>query len=207
MKKNKKNWIIVGLCLSLCAAVYMNWVFNNKSDKVLGESIFVNSSKAQENKDYFINARLERKSAMDEAVATLNSIVNNANSTTDSKNKANEGLIKIAKQNEQQVRIESLVLAKGYKDCLAMVGDDYVTVIIDIDALKADDVVKIKDVAIKETGFAAGKIQVMEAKSNIAANATLSSVTASKAESEAVSSTDTSSKAVSSAVSSKASAQ
>ena len=63
-------------------------------------------------------------------------------------------------------RIETLIIAKGYKECVAYVNDDTVNVIIakKNDQLQDADVAKIKDIVIDEAGVTADKIKIIEAQ-------------------------------------------
>ena len=71
----------------------------------------------------------------------------------------------LAAQTLQEAQIENLVTAKGYADCVAFMGEDGVSIVVSTDSgeLSAEDVAKITDIAITETGLDAGGIRIMAA--------------------------------------------
>ena len=66
-------------------------------------------------------------------------------------------------------QIESLVVAKGYADCVAFMGEDSVSVVVsDPDGLDAVDVARIKDIVVSETSYTPDQIRIMEAGASAA---------------------------------------
>ena len=63
----------------------------------------------------------------------------------------------------QESKIESLVTAKGYEDCVAFIGDNSVSVVVKTGngELKGEDVAKITDIVVGETKFAASDVKVI----------------------------------------------
>ena len=63
-----------------------------------------------------------------------------------------------------EAQIENLVLAKGYADCVAFMGEDSISVVVSApEGLQAADVARIKDIVIQETDYTAPQIKIMEA--------------------------------------------
>lgn len=63
----------------------------------------------------------------------------------------------------KEAQIENLVTAKGYADCVAFMSDESVSVVVSTESgeLTAEDVAKIKDITMSETGFSANGIKIM----------------------------------------------
>ena len=63
-------------------------------------------------------------------------------------------------------QIESLVIAKGYADCVAFMGDNSVSVVVSAanDGLQTEDVAKIMDIVLTETNYTADQIKILEAE-------------------------------------------
>ena len=63
-------------------------------------------------------------------------------------------------------RIESLVTAKGFLECVAMISDAGVSVVVlpEVAGLQASDVAKVKDIVIQETGVSADMIRIIESQ-------------------------------------------
>jgi stage III sporulation protein AH len=166
----------------VCCAVYINWkltkneptadIENTSSnvEKTLGEAKFVNnneegiSSKEIDQSEYFGAARLNKKKTREESLTLLKSISEGANNDAEAKKKALEDIRKIALNNEREERIEQLVKAKGFTDCVALIGERNVNIIVSSKALKANEVAIIKDIAINESSLTADKVIIVEMK-------------------------------------------
>jgi stage III sporulation protein AH len=63
-----------------------------------------------------------------------------------------------------EAQIESLVIAKGYADCVAYVGDDGISVAVAAPegGLKEADVAVIADIVMTQSDFKLDKIRVVE---------------------------------------------
>ena len=80
-------------------------------------------------------------------------------------NEASQGIQVLASYTLAEAQIENLVTAKGYADCVAFMGDESVSVVVSTKSgdLTAEDVAKITDITMTETGFPAGNIKIMAA--------------------------------------------
>ena len=177
MKKNWKKRAVVGaVLLFVCAAVYMNWRYAGSledTSKVLGESTLVSGEKtgetaaagqpaANEN-DYFATARLSRTQARDNAINMLKDASTDENADQSVLNEASETLQVLAGYTVAESQIENLVTAKGYADCVAFMGAESISVVVDdADGLDATDVARIMDIVVQETGYAPNQIKVLE---------------------------------------------
>ncbi len=155
------------------------------SEKNLGDTTYVNTqvdesaqntSSAQEDTstadngmttsatEYFSSARLARKQARDTANETLKTSIDSSNVTEDSKKSAVEQSAKIASNIEAEANIESLIKAKGFKDCMAYVENDQCTVSVFSTGLLDSEAIIIKDTVSNQTGFTYNNIKIVEVK-------------------------------------------
>ncbi len=181
MKKRGAIYSVVALML--CVAVYLNWYYTKTGEdltgatdyqadgKVLGESILVNNGTDQSGPqtsssgaEYFSQARLSRQQARDEAVGILTQTAESETATEEARTAASTNIQLMASNAVTESRIENLVIAKGYQDCVAFINDNGVNVIVSkLEAGLTDaDVAKIRDIVISEASVAAGAIQIME---------------------------------------------
>lgn len=114
--------------------------------------------------DYFSEAKLARQKARDESVNILNSTTTNQNASQEAKDVAVTTMGTLAKNAEKEVRVESLVVAKGYSECVAFINTDSANVIVQksTNGLKETDVAKIKEIVLSETGLSAEQIKIIE---------------------------------------------
>lgn len=172
----KKRAVVATVLLFVCAAVYMNWRYAGSledTSKVLGESTLVSGDKAGESvataepattdDDYFSTARLSRKQARDNAIGMLKDAAADENADQTVLNEASETLQVLAGYTESEAKIENLVTAKGYADCVAFMGEESVSVVVeDKDGLDATDVARIMDIVVQETGYAPNQVKILE---------------------------------------------
>ena len=167
----KIRWIIIALTLVICVAVYFNWDNVNKSllnkdnnsdetsDKILGEESFVFET-------YFDNARYTRQTTRDEAIAALNTVINNVEADVETKKTASDNINTYAISAEKENIIESLVISKGFTDCVAFVGSDSVSVVVQTteEGLTTAQASQIIDIVVSETGVNANSVKIIEWK-------------------------------------------
>ena len=172
----KKRAVAAAVLVFVGAAVYLNWRYSDNvqnQSKVLGQSTLVN---AQENdaqsdatevssSDYFATARLSRKQARDSAISMLQEAEADENAEQSVLNEASETLQVLAAYTVAEAQIESLVTAKGYVDCVAFLGAESASVVVATESgeLTGEDVAKITDITMTETGLPASSIRIMTA--------------------------------------------
>ena len=115
--------------------------------------------------DYFASARLTRQQARDNAISLLQEAAEQENADANVANEASQGIQVLASYTLAEAQIENLVTAKGYADCVAFMGDECVSVVVSTKSgdLTAEDVAKITDITMTETGLPAGNIKIMAA--------------------------------------------
>ncbi|MDY4953808.1 MAG: SpoIIIAH-like family protein [Candidatus Onthomonas sp.] len=121
----------------------------------------------QSSDDYFATARLNREEARDNSLAILQKTVDDPEASQEAINSASESITAMASATLQESKIESLITAKGYEDCVAFIGDNSVSVVVKAksDTLASADVAKITDIVVGETKFAASDVKVIAADS------------------------------------------
>lgn len=178
----KKNWkrpaVVLAVMVLVGASVYLNWRYADNvasTDKVLGQATLVNengqgvtvsgSGADTAESDYFATARLSRQQARDSAISMLQEAEMDENATEEVCNEASETLQVLAGYTVAESQIENLVTAKGYRDCVAFLGEDGVSVVVSTDSgeLTAEDVAKITDIAVTETGLPVSGVKIMAA--------------------------------------------
>ena len=180
MKNWKKNLLAAGVLVVVCAGIYMNWMYNNANtvndltqsldaDRVLAEDGIIMSgddvSVGAENStitDYFAAVRLSRQQARDSAVDLLQEAM--AYGDESNQSESSQQLEQIVQTALTEAQIESLVIAKGYVDCVAYMSDTGISVAVASPegGLQQDDVAVIADIVITQTGFSLEEIRVVE---------------------------------------------
>jgi len=118
----------------------------------------VGNSSAQ---DYFANARLNRQQARDSALTMLQDSVTGAGIDQE---QATLTIQTMANSTVTEAQIENLIVAKGYKDCVAFIGEESVSVVVQTvgDELTAVDTARITDIVAQATSFSAEQIKIIQ---------------------------------------------
>ncbi len=118
------------------------------------ETVLVTSDDATiiENTDeYFREARETLTYDRNEMISMLTDTIESKEAGAE-KNNASEQKIKLMEYMETEKAIESLIRNKGYTDAFVIITDRSVNVTVQTDSLKDEDVAKILDIVIRETG-------------------------------------------------------
>ena len=174
-KIGKRNLLIIGAVLIIGVAVYLNYVWfynptgnlgygdNNMQDQY-GDSAGTNVPSASES--YFTSAQLSREKARDEALEVLQTVVNSEDALQETKDAALSDISRIALDMEQEANIESLVMAKGFANCVAVKNGDTVSVIVESEGLLPNQVAQIKEIVYEQTGVAPAGVKIIEKSTN-----------------------------------------
>ena len=116
--------------------------------------------------DYFSSARINRQQARDSALSLLEEAAANNDADQVVRNEANASIQVMADCTMAEAQIESLVMAKGYANCVAFVGQDSASVVVSLaeGELTEMDTAKIMEITMEQTGLEAGQIKVIPAE-------------------------------------------
>lgn len=164
-KIGKRNWIILSAVLLIGAAVYLNYLwFYDPADSIgYGENNMVDAgagvndggaANANGDADYFTAAELSRKQTRDEAIEVLQSVVRNTDEDSAEHVSALSGISDIAVNMEREANIESLVEAKGFSPCVAVVNGDRASIVVSHEEeLNSADNARICTIVYEQTGI------------------------------------------------------
>lgn len=176
MKKWKKNIIAASVLLVVCAGIYMNWMFTNGqsvadlTDKLDAETVLspdgvildAEDTTTNTTVDYFAAVRLSRQEARDSAVNLLQEAM--AYGDDSEQQESNAQLEKIVETALCEAQIESLVIAKGYADCVAYMSESGISVAVASPegGMQSTDVAVIADIVLTQSDFDMEQIRVVE---------------------------------------------
>lgn len=168
----KRQIILAALVLILGVAVYLNWQFSksdfdlmtgtdvNSPSKNYGDAQLVNNSNSVT--DYFTQARLDKEKARGEAVETLANTLKDTSLDIKDIQEAALAAAQIAKAVETENNIETMVKAKGFDECLAIISDDKIKIMVPAKELSESQVAQITDIVITEGKLLAENISIIE---------------------------------------------
>ena len=147
----KRNFIIIGALVLIAAAVAINVaVFSNAKDDGYNYDQSAGMDGSNLNTDtqtpadtetsvdsYFSSVQLSRQRSRDEAIEVLQSVVDNESSTATAKDEALAEIQKLALVMETEANIESLIVAKGFEECVAVINGDSASIVVKSEGLVA----------------------------------------------------------------------
>ena len=144
-----RNIVIVLSVLLIGAAVYVNWSMfgsnqgtgdlsvNNGGSNLVGNNNAGNDNvnanggqNSNETVDFFAASQIERQRARDEAIEVLQSVVDDATALDSAKEQALADIAAIAANIETEANIESLIKAKGFEECVAVISGDKANIVV-----------------------------------------------------------------------------
>ncbi len=186
MKVWKKNMVAAAVLVTVCAGIYVNWLYTEENaaasladtldaEKVMSDETLILSEDMAAiaggdavnttATDYFAAVRLSRQQARDNAVNLLQDAM--AYSTAEEGTKDVESameLEEIVQTALNEAEIESLVIAKGYADCVAYMSPEGISVAVASPegGLQQDDVAVIADIVMNQSVYTLDDIRVVE---------------------------------------------
>ena len=169
--KTAKSIVVASAALLIGLAVYLNyrWFYDPAANLGFGENNMddnysdseATGGDAENVGDYFSATALNRQQSRDEAIDVLMLVTESEESSAEAKVEANNKLAKIALDIQNEANIETLVKAKGFEDCVAVISDDSVSVIVKSDELLASEAAQIFSIVYDTTGISPEKISII----------------------------------------------
>lgn len=173
VKIGKRNLIIAASAVLIITAVAVNWaVFaddgNNGGydgyDVSSGmNNLYEDAGNTNTEEDFFSATQVSRARARDEAIEVLQSVVDDESADAATKTAAYESITKIAKQMDDEANIESLVVAKGFSQCVAVLNDEKASIVVKSDtALTAAQLAQINEIVFVQSGIEPENITIIQ---------------------------------------------
>lgn len=177
MKIWKKNLVAAAILVTVCGGIYVNWLYSEDqatmdltdtldAEKILSSDMLVMGSNDPGNtedpittvENYFAAVRLSRQQARDSAL----SLIQEAMAYDETENSGSQ-LEEIVQTALTEAQIESLVIAKGYTDCVAYISSEGISVAVATpeDGMDQADVAVIADIILSQSDFDLDDIRVI----------------------------------------------
>ncbi len=137
----------------------------SSANKNYGEAQLVSVANNSGSK-FFEEARLKRTKAHDEAMDAVQKALKSASLSAEEKKSYTQQLTGSLEDLNAENEIETLVMAKGFADCLCFLqsGRADLTVMTSGDALTAAQVAQIRDIVLSKSNVTAQNITIVEVK-------------------------------------------
>ena len=170
--KSARSVIVIAAVLLIGLAVYLNyrWFYDPNTSLGYGDNNMDDgysddaaaSGDADEKNNYFTSTALDRKEARDEAIDVLKLVTENDEASAEAKADAADKISKIAVDIQNEANIESLVKAKGFRECVAVISEDSVSVVVSAEELQAAETAQILSIVYETTGISPDKVSIIK---------------------------------------------
>ena len=160
--KLTKSLAVFIAVLLIGAAVFVNYKLFYDPVDAMGygdgnmENNFNSSTETGNNasgENYFTATALNRQQSRDEAIDVLKLVSESEESSAEAKAEATAKIAKIAEDMQNENNIETLVKAKGFDECVAIISDNSVSVIVSAESLQASEAAQILAIVYDTTGI------------------------------------------------------
>lgn len=168
-----RNLVVICAVLLIGGAVGVNYIlYTQQDDEPAGDvDIDLDNTDIQDTleqdentSDYFAQTALSRQQARDEALEVLQAVATNSSALPEAVDAALADIAQIAKDIDSESKIETLVRAKGFEECIAVINDDSATVIVKTDGLLASEVAQINEIVYEQSGILPTGLKIIEKK-------------------------------------------
>ena len=111
---------------------------------------------------YFSSVQLNRQRSRDEALEVLQGVVDNDSATETAKNEALAEINKLAKVMETEANIETLIIAKGFEECVAVISDEGASIVVKSEGLQASQISQINEIVYEQAGISPADIKIIQ---------------------------------------------
>ena len=178
-KVGRRNLVIAGAVTLIVAAVAVNWIifrddgsdsdgykYDASAGMSTGYGTTLNTGTVGEEtakptagepdptESYFSSVEVNRQRARDEALEVLNAVVENDQASEDVKAEALAEIQTIAKEMSQESNIESILMSKGFAQCIAVINGDSANIVVQTEGqLQTAQLAQINAVVYEQAGI------------------------------------------------------
>lgn len=158
---NKKVLVIAGLAILLAVTGVLNWKF--AADKKARQQAEGNGG-TEQTVSSFADFRTERERVRTQELTSIDSIINNENTDTQTLAEAQKMKLELTDTMEKELLIEGLLKAKGFEDAVITISDTAVDVIVKQKDLTKQQVAQVLEIVLREAGdISAENVKISEA--------------------------------------------
>ena len=113
----------------------------------------LNSKENIESDTYIVDMKMTREKQRNSLTEQLNEIINNPSTADAAKVEASNIKVEMVKNSDTELKIENLLLAKGYDQAIVFIDSDKVNVVVNMEEITQNDATKIFDIVSNQSGI------------------------------------------------------
>lgn len=169
-KLGRRHVVIACAVLLIAAAVVLNLVLFGDKTPTVDDPTTNTDGDVLENTDtptttvdgYFSATQVSRQRARDEALEVLQGVVDSEDADESTKTGALLEISELAQAMEAEANIETLVVAKGFAQCVAVINGDACSVVVSHEGeLQPAQISQINEIVYEQAGIAPTGIRII----------------------------------------------
>ena len=172
-RTGKKTLITACAVLVLGCAVVLNFILQNPAASDSSANLALDLSKdvsadpsislvPDTAADYFASITLQRKQARDETMEVLQTVAASSTALEEAKEAALIDINRLALDIEREANIESLVLSKGFEQCVAIINEETCNIIVKTPGLLPGEIAQISEIVYEQAGILPDNLKIIE---------------------------------------------
>ena len=119
------------------------------------------SEKNMKKSTYVLDMKMTREKQRNELTQDLNEMINNPSTSEEARQEASSMKLQLVKDEETELKIESLLSTKGFEDALVYISSETVNVVVNEEKLEKEDAAKIFDLVAEQAKVDYDNIKLM----------------------------------------------
>lgn len=110
---------------------------------------------------YFEESKLSRDTMYSQTLETYQGMLNNSNVSEEQKAIVTQEITKLNKEKNAIMICENLITTKGFSNCVIFVNTDSISIIVETDELKTEEIAQIQNIISREMEAKVENIHIM----------------------------------------------
>lgn len=153
--KLKKVLVLSSFCVLLLVTGGVNILVNNLATDDVAAQVSSNAT-------FFSNYRDDRQETRNQEILYLDAIIASEATSAEAKSAAEAERLALVKNMEVALKLENLILAKGFEDVVVSTSSSNISVMVETAGLTSGEVAQIVDVVINNSDYAIDNIKIIE---------------------------------------------
>ena len=153
--KLKKVLVLSSFCVLLLITGGVNILVNNLATDDVAAQVSSNAT-------FFSNYRDDRQETRNQEILYLDAIIASEATSAEAKSAAEAERLALVKNMEVALKLENLILAKGFEDVVVSTSSSNISVMVETAGLTSGEVAQIVDVVINNSDYAIDNIKIIE---------------------------------------------
>ncbi len=157
----RKRIVLSIIAIMVLVAGYINWAYQQPVETPVSAPAPADTEVSVPENEVASQARKSRDTAREKSREMLQEAINNPSTSEEGKTAAQNAINEMASAIEKEGICEGALIAKGMSDAVVFISEGKASVSVkSVNEITSEDIIKIKDVIIGNTGITADNIKI-----------------------------------------------